>query len=356
LARHETAPDESRRYIVIGAGAIGGTVGGALALSGANVVLVARGDHARALNDTGLTLRTPDGVFEIPVTVARTPGEVRLTPRDVLVFATKTHQLDSALQDWVDQRVYDGDDVLGTAGELLPVLTALNGVVAEEKALRLFARVFGVCVWMPAAHVTPGEVIAKSWPVAGQFHIARWPASLATPADRELLDEISASWTPAGIIIQQPPDVAPWKYNKLLSNLSNAVVALTGSARDGDVANAVVREGASVLEKAAIEYVPFEVSTAARAQGPTLRPVAGAEKVISNSTWQSLARNSGSIETDFLNGEIARIAHRYGGAAPLNATLARLARDAAQSGRGPGEFSEEQLGERLGLTDRAGLV
>lgn len=346
---------ESHRYIVIGAGAIGGTVGGALARSGADVVLVARGKHARVLAEKGLTLRTPDGVFEIPVTVAAAPSEVRLTPRDVLVFATKTHQLDAALQDWVDQRVYDGDDVLGTAGELLPVLTALNGVVAEEKALRHFARVFGVCVWMPAAHVTPGEVIAKSWPVAGQFHIARWPASLAAAEDRELLAEIAATWTPAGIIIQLPADVTPWKYNKLLSNLSNAVVALTGSARDGDVATAVVREGAEVLENAGIEYVSFEVSTAARAQGPTLRPVPGAEKVISNSTWQSLARNSGSIETDFLNGEIVRLAHRYGGVAPLNTTLARLARDAAHSGRGPGEFSEEQLGERLRLTDGARL-
>ncbi|PRC43579.1 2-dehydropantoate 2-reductase [Mycobacterium sp. ITM-2017-0098] len=341
--------------MVIGAGAVGGTVGGALARSGAAVLLVARGDHARALAERGLLLRTPDGAFQVPVSVAASAAEVRLTPDDVLVFATKTHQLDAALQDWVDQPVHDGDEVLGTAGELLPALTALNGVVAEEKALRFFSRVFGVCVWMPAAHVTPGEVIAKSWPVAGQFHVARWPATLTTAEDRELLDEIAAAWTPAGILIQLPADVAPWKYNKLLSNLSNAVVALTGSDRDGDVAAAVTREGAQVLEAAGIEYVPFDVSKAARANGPTLREVAGAEKVVSNSTWQSLARNTGSIETDFLNGEIVRIAHSYGGDAPLNAALARLARDAAHSGRGPGELSEDELADRLGLTDSAGI-
>ena len=343
----------SHRYIVIGAGAIGGTIGGVLARSGADVVLVARGAHARALADNGLTLRTPDGAFQIAVSVAAAPDEVRLTSRDVLVFATKTHQLDAALQEWVDRPVFDGAATVGSAGELLPVLTALNGVVAEDKALRFFARVFGVCVWMPAAHVTPGEVITKSWPVAGQFHVARWPASLATPDDRALLEEIAATWTPAGIIVALPPDVAPWKYNKLLSNLSNAVVALTGSERDGAVATAVKDEGEAVLAEAGIEYVPFEVSTAARAKGPTMRPVAGAEEVISNSTWQSLARNSGSIETDFLNGEIVRIAHGYGGEAPLNTALARLARDTAHSGRGPGEFSEQELGQRLGLTGGA---
>jgi 2-dehydropantoate 2-reductase len=340
---------ESRRYIIIGAGSIGGTVGGALARSGAAVVLVARGEHARVLAEHGLLLRTPEGAFQVPVSAAASPEEVRLTSQDVLVFATKTHQLDAALQDWVDRPVHDGDELRGTAGEVLPVLTALNGVVAEEKALRFFSRVFGVCVWMPAAHVTPGEVIAKSWPVAGQFHVARWPAALSTAEDRELLDEIAATWTPAGILTKLPADVAPWKYNKLLSNLSNAVVALTGSDRDGDVAKVVTREGADVLERAGIPYVPFEESAAARAEGPTLRQVAGADKVVSNSTWQSLARNSGSVETDFLNGEIVRIAHSYGGHAPLNAALARLTREAAHSGAGPGELSADELAQRLGL-------
>lgn len=343
----------SHRYVVIGAGAIGGTIGGVLARAGADVVLVARGTHARALADNGLTLRTPDGAFQIPVSVVAAPDEVRLTARDVLVFATKTHQLDAALQEWVDRPVFDGDAAVGSAGEVLPVLAALNGVVAEDKALRFFARVFGVCVWMPAAHVTPGEVITKSWPVAGHFHVARWPAALATPEDRALLEDIAATWTPAGILVALPPDVAPWKYNKLLSNLSNAVVALTGSERDGEVATAVRNEGEAVLAEAGIEYVSFEVSTAARAQGPTMRPVAGAEEVISNSTWQSLARRSGSVETDFLNGEIVRIAHGCAAAAPLNTALARLARDTAHSGRGPGELAEHELAKLLGLTDGA---
>jgi 2-dehydropantoate 2-reductase len=45
-----------------------------------------------------------------------------------------------------------------------------------------------------------------------------------------------------------PPGVAPWKYNKLLSNLTNAVGALAGS--DGDTAEieaAALREGEAVL-------------------------------------------------------------------------------------------------------------
>ena len=70
-------------------------------------------------------------------------------------------------------------------------MTALNGVAAEEKALRYFRRVFGVCVWLPAVHLEPGEVIARSWPVVGQFHIARWPASISTQGDADMLTRLA---------------------------------------------------------------------------------------------------------------------------------------------------------------------
>jgi 2-dehydropantoate 2-reductase len=47
------------RYIVIGAGAVGGTIGGRLFESGHDVVLVARGPHLDALRAHGLRLATP---------------------------------------------------------------------------------------------------------------------------------------------------------------------------------------------------------------------------------------------------------------------------------------------------------
>jgi 2-dehydropantoate 2-reductase len=170
-----------RRYVIVGAGAIGGTVGAVLTRAGIPAVLVARGRHAETLAAEGLTLRTPDGTFHTPVTAVSQPEQLRLTPDDVLIFTTKTQQLDAALQEWVDQPVHGPDGVMGTAGELLPVMTALNGVAAEEKALRYFSRVFGVCVWLPAVHLEPGQVIARSWPVVGQFHIGRWNYCRAWP-------------------------------------------------------------------------------------------------------------------------------------------------------------------------------
>jgi 2-dehydropantoate 2-reductase len=339
-----------RRYVIVGAGAIGGTVGGVLARGGVGTVLVARGRHAETLATNGLTLRTPDGTFHAPVTAVSGAEQLRLTVDDVLVFTTKTQQLDAALQQWVDRPVHGAGGIVGTAGDLLPALTALNGVVAEEKALRYFRRVFGVCVWLPAVHLEPGEVIVRSWPVVGQFHIGRWPAQHIAPADGELLDDVKTAWTAAGIRVNVVDDVAPWKYNKLLSNLGNAAGALSADgAPIAQIVEALRNEAEHVLRHAGIEFTSFEVSTAARVDGPRPRPVPGSNTGASNSTWQSLSRNTGNVETDYFNGEIVRIAHQHGITAPLNAALARASRDAVRNRLGPSHFSAAQLSQLLGV-------
>jgi 2-dehydropantoate 2-reductase len=333
-----------RRYVVIGAGAIGGTVGAVLARAGIAVLLVARGRHGEVLAQRGLTLRTPDGVVQVPVQVASDAEQVALTDRDVLVFATKTQQLDAALREWVDRPVTLSTSGTSTAAQTLPVLTALNGVTAEELALRYFRRVYGVCVWLPALHLEPGEVIVRSWPVVGQFHVARWPASLTDAQDGALLNEVARSWTDAGIRVTVPEDVVPWKYNKLLSNLGNVVGALLGD--DGAVASIAMSarsEGQEVLRRAGIDAISFEVSGAARVDGPHPRDVPGLAAGATNSTWQSLQRQTDDAETDYLNGEIVRIAHRCGIPAPVNSVLAALGRRAVRGRTGPGRYRADEL-------------
>ncbi len=67
------------------------------------------------------------------------------------------------------------------------------------------------------------------------------------------------------------------------------------------------------------------------------------EERTGSSSWQSLARGTGSIEADHLNGEIVLLARLHGAAAPLNEALQRLAGEFARAGRAPGSLTPEEL-------------
>lgn len=77
------------RYLILGAGAVGGALGGRLALVGRETVLVARGDHLAALRDRGLRLRTPDEDVIQSLPVISGPHELKLNVDDILILATK---------------------------------------------------------------------------------------------------------------------------------------------------------------------------------------------------------------------------------------------------------------------------
>lgn len=333
------------RYVIIGAGAVGGGIGGRLAQHGHDVVLVARGAHLEALRGNGLRLRSPHDELTIPVTAASDPDDVTLRADDVLVLTTKTHQAAEALATWADVPVEGG----GTAGERLPVLTALNGVASERITLRYFDRVFGVCVWMPSAHLEPGEVIIRTVPISGLFHIGRVPATAAGPDDTELLRQIQADWEASEFRILLPDDVMPWKYRKLISNIGNAFQALIGeNGSYDDLVAAASAEARQVFDRAGIAYTDDETEAATRAGSFEVKPVPGAP-TLGGSTWQSFTRGTGNIETDYLNGEIALIARSHGGTAPINAAIASLARVSAAAGLKPGDLSADDVRQRLGL-------
>lgn len=148
------------------------------------------------------------------------------------------------MQEWADRPVYGHGGFVGTAGERLPAMTAVNGVAAEEKSLRYFRRVFGICVWMPAVHLEPGEVIVPSWPVAGQVRVARWPASTGTQEDAALLAGLAESWSPAGIPVSHPDDVAPGTGEVVAAPLDAALAraALRDGLRPGGYSAAQLAE------------------------------------------------------------------------------------------------------------------
>ncbi len=331
------------RYIIIGAGAVGGTIGGCLALAGHEVVLAARGAHLEALRGHGLRLRTPSGTDTVQVQAIGGPGEIGLRPGDVLVVATKSQDSVAVLSEWAGQPVAGG----GTASQRLPVVCAQNAVANERFALRRFRQVYGMCVWLPATHVAPGEVAAHGQPLAGLLLVGRYPAGTG-----ETIERVAADLAGSRFLAPVSADVMRWKYRKLLGNLGNAIEALCGrpgAGLDGDPAGAArelsertTAEGAAVLDAAGIGYATSAELREARGHHVNFAQVPGVSYG-GGSSWQSLTRGTGSIEADFLNGEIVLLGREHAVPAPVNEALQRLANRAAAGRLPPGSLSPEQI-------------
>ncbi|MCF3134961.1 ketopantoate reductase family protein [Streptomyces olivochromogenes] len=328
------------RYIIIGAGAVGGTVGGRLAQAGREVVLVARGKHHTALDERGLRLRVPEGELTYRLPVVDGPGPLgELRADDVLVLAVKTQDSVAALDTWGPVPVAGG----GTAQERLPLVCAQNGVESPRLALRRFRRVYGVCVWLPSTLVEPGVVSAAGTPLTGILHLGRYPHGSDDTA-RRIAADLAAAHFEAPVVT----DVARWQYAKLLGNLGNAVEAISGPVED-EAARAlyarVRAEGERVLDAAGITHVSAEEQQEARGDKVTLVPLEGAPRG-GGSSWQSLSRGTGTIEADHLNGEIVLLGRLHGVPTPLNELLQRLANAFARERRAPGSMPVAELVRR----------
>jgi len=338
------------RYVVIGAGAVGGAIGGKLHQHGHRVTLVARGAHLAAIRDRGLLLATPEGEQVLDLPAVAGPAELvqPLEPDTVLVLAVKSQDTPAALAAWAGVPVRGG----GVAADL-PLLCAQNGVANEPAALRLFPRVYAVCVWLPATYLTPGTVSAEGHPHPGMLHLGRYPGGVDGTVER-----IAADLSGSGFVIRVRPDPMRWKYGKLLGNLGNGVQALLGSGAGGlagragdglagELTGRLRAEGEAVLAAAGIGHTSREEELADRGDRVRVHPVPGRPRG-GSSTWQSLARGSGSAEVDYLNGEIVLLGRQHRVPTPANLAVQRAVRRAVRDGTGPGRYPADQL--RAALT------
>src|SRR2546423_15323478 len=118
------------RYIIYGAGAIGGVIGGRLFQAGHDVVLIARGPHLEAIRERGLTLETPAETTTLPVKAVGHPSEITFGDADIVVLTMKTQDTAAAL-----------DEVRAAAGEKIPGIFAPNWV--ENRPLAVLRLVGG---------------------------------------------------------------------------------------------------------------------------------------------------------------------------------------------------------------------
>jgi len=135
------------RFLVLGAGAVGGYFGGRLAEAGRDVTFLVRGARTAALAEHGLKVESPLGDFRVPVKVAtadRVGG-----PYDVVLLTAKHYDLDAAIA-----------AIRPAVGPQTAVLPMLNGLVHLDRLDAAFGavRVLGGVAYVGASLQPDGTI------------------------------------------------------------------------------------------------------------------------------------------------------------------------------------------------------
>lgn len=316
------------RYIIYGAGAIGSGIGGHLWRTGHEALLVGRPGHVGRIREAGLRLITGDAEYRIAVPAVADARDIGWRSDDVVLLCVKSQDTENALR---EVRAAGAD----TAS--VPLLCCQNSITNEPIAVRYFGRVYGVLVVVPGVYVDDGVVYNPIRGNAGWLEIGRYPRGLD-----ELAETVSQALREASYESTVHPDVMLPKAAKLLGNLGNAFGAVTDARDDVGYMQEVRREGEAALGEAGIRWedrAAFDVRARAH-RGTTALPP-GLRNL--GSSWQSLVRRQGSIEADFLNGEVVRLGRIHGVPTPYNAVLQRIANEMAVRCDRPGKYTPAQL-------------
>jgi 2-dehydropantoate 2-reductase len=135
------------RFLVLGAGAVGGYFGGRLAEAGRDVTFLVRGRRAAALAEQGLSVTSPLGSFRLPVKLAtadRVGG-----PYDCVLLTAKHYDLDEAIA-----------AIRPGVGAQTAILPLLNGLVHLDRLDAAFGpqSVLGGVAYVGAAMQPDGSI------------------------------------------------------------------------------------------------------------------------------------------------------------------------------------------------------
>ena len=228
-------------FAVLGAGAIGSILAAHLARAGHSVIVIARGDRARAVERDGLRIKGLAD-FSVPVQVVTDP--IQLQAADTLIVAMKTHGTETALERLKHVRV-------GAA------LSIQNGVLKDE----LLARTFGADRVLGALADTSGELLPS-----GEVLFTRnvnLPLGELAGGITERARRIAGTIDEAGVRSTAVADVVSLEWSKFTVWLGLVTMAVTTRSvswrylTDADCAQVLVR-------------LVREVTAVARAQGIAL--------------------------------------------------------------------------------------
>jgi len=207
------------RFLVLGAGALGGLFGGRLLKGGANVTFLVRPRRAEQLARGGLIVRTQDGEIRTPVRTVQ-QGQVEAA-YDVILLCCKAYDLDDAIA-----------SIAPAMGERSVVLPLLNGMRHLDMLKQQFGpgRVLGGLTAINAALMSDGSI---------QQSAVRINMNLIGELDgrkSERCEAIKQALDAAGIPTEVSDNVLAGMWLKFAGFVCNAAIASLTRSRAGVIA------------------------------------------------------------------------------------------------------------------------
>jgi 2-dehydropantoate 2-reductase len=222
------------RFLIVGAGALGGYYGGMLLRGGADVTFLVRPRRAAQLAERGLVIKRAEGEFRTPV---KTVSASAISgPYDVVFLACKAYDLDAAIDDFAP--------ALSSGGAILPVMNGINHI--ERLVVRFEReRVLGG-VGLVNAELSPeGEIMFR---LALNNHILFGELDGQRSARCFEIERALAAAAVPTIVSDQ---VVAEMWGKFCGFAAVAAVAIVTRARAGEVA--AVPSGAAFVAAAFAE-------------------------------------------------------------------------------------------------------
>jgi 2-dehydropantoate 2-reductase len=321
---------------VYGAGAIGSLVGARLHEAGSNVRLIGRQAHVDAIRTNGLLVKGPGESHIVHLPATTTLGGAA----DIILLTVKSQDVQDACRD------------ISKLNSEATVVTMQNGVRSDREAADILgrSRIVGCVLNISATYLEPGVVEQNT----REFFQVGAPF----PEGAARVDPVVGLLSPA-LRVEIAPDIARARWTKLMANLNNAIMAITGlpigkALRHPGLARlsiATIREGVRTAQLGGFGLDQSRRARTFRLMSTLPMPLsylvfgkrlAGnfpADSTYGPSTLQSLRRGSSS-ELDYLNGEIVTLGEQIGRPTPVNTGLLEQGRAVFATGR---NLSPEEL-------------
>jgi len=209
------------RFLIVGAGALGGYYGGMLLKGGADVTFLVRPARAAQLAERGLVIKRADDEFRTPVrTVTARSNQ---GPYDVVFITCKAYDLDVAIDDFAP--------ALSRSGAVLPVLNGINHIARLTDRLGA-DRVLGGVTFFSVVRTPEGEIRV---PGHGS---GRTSFGELTGERSARCETIHAAFTAGGLPSTASDRIVTEMWEKFSGFAAAAAIAVLTRARAGEVAAA----------------------------------------------------------------------------------------------------------------------